>query len=222
MTIRMTIGRWVAVFALACVVMIIVLNGKPEFSNASRPPRGIASPVVALEVARNVDEVDAIVGDAPSPDREAMRIKQYLDFAFIASYSSLYVALALLLRSRWATLAAVCGVAAGVFDVAENLGILRILDLPLRQTTQAMVDAIRYPSLTKWTLAFVATAIFGAIFLKSRPWSWKIIGALNMAAAVLGLYGVIENSFLVWAGIPMLIGLAGLILVFVRPHPRSR
>ena len=66
--------------------MIVILNGKPDFSNASRPARGIANPVVALQLARNVDEVDDVIGDAPSPDREAMRFKQYLDFGFIALY----------------------------------------------------------------------------------------------------------------------------------------
>src|SRR5258708_25085519 len=97
---RVRSGRAVGWLALACVVMIVILNGNPKFTNASQPPRGIASPVVALEVARNVDEVDAILGEAPSPDREAMRIKQYIDFGFIASYAALYVALAVMFRTR--------------------------------------------------------------------------------------------------------------------------
>ena len=71
---------------------------------------GFASPVVALEVARNVNEVDSILGEAPSPDREAMRIKQYVDFGFIACYVSLYVALGDVFPvTRWRSRAAICG-----------------------------------------------------------------------------------------------------------------
>jgi hypothetical protein len=69
-------SRTVGWAALVCLVLIVMLRGAPEFSNASVPPRGIADPVVALQVARNAAEVDDILGEAPSPDREAMRIKQ--------------------------------------------------------------------------------------------------------------------------------------------------
>jgi len=202
--------------ALACVVMIVMLNGNPRFSNASRPPRGIADPTVALQMARNVNEVDAIVSEAPGPDREAMRIKQYIDFGFIASYAGLYLALALLFRSAAAITAALCGIAAGVFDVIENFAILRILDVRLRQTTQAMIDAIRHAGLTKWTLAFVATTIFGVLFLKSPRWSWRAIGACNLTAAALGFYGLYDNAFLVWAGLALGAGLMGTLAVFLR------
>jgi hypothetical protein len=198
------------------VAAIVVLNGNPQFTNASQPARGIASPVVALEVARNVEEVDAVVGDAPSPDREAMHIKQYIDFVFIAAYGSLYVALARMFRSRLAIAAMLCGLAAAFFDVIENLAILRVVDIPLRQTTQAMIDAIRYPSLVKWTLAFVASALFGALFWKSRRWSFRVIAALNFAAAAAGFYGLHDNSFLVWAGIALLAGLVVMIAALLR------
>jgi hypothetical protein len=202
--------------ALACVAINIILLGKPDFSNASQPPRNIPSPVVALEVARNVDEVDAILGEAPSPDREAMRIKQYIDFGFIACYAALYVALGMMFRSRLAVAAAVAGVAAAVFDVVENFAILRVIELPLLQTTQAMIDAIRYPSLAKWTLAFLATALFAALFLNRRRWTMRLIATLNFAAAAIGFYGIYDNAFLVWAGIPLLGGLIAMIAVFLR------
>ena len=52
-------------------------------------------PQLSLQFVRNLEDVDAILGDAPSPDREVMRIKQYIDFAFIASYASLFIALSL-------------------------------------------------------------------------------------------------------------------------------
>ena len=215
---RRSLIGWLAV---ACVALIAVLNGKPEFSNASVAPRGIPSSIVALEVARNVTEVDSILGEAPSPDRETMRIKQYIDFGFIACYVSLYVALAMFFRSSVAIVAAACGLAAGILDVVENVAILRLLDVRLRDTTQAMVDAIRHPSLAKWSLAFLATGLFGYVFLRSRlfqeskPWLSRAIGAANLAAAGLGIYGLFNNAFLVWAEVPMLAGLAGIIARFL-------
>jgi hypothetical protein len=215
---RSQVTGWLAV---ACVAMIAVLNSKPEFSNASLAPRGIPSPVVALEVGRSVTEVDSILGEAPSPDRETMRIKQYIDFGFIACYVSLYAVLATFFRSSVAIAAAACGVAAGVLDVFENIAILRILDVPLRDTTQAMVDAIRHPSLAKWALAFLANGLFGYVFLQSsrfqenKPWLSRAIGTANLMAAALGIYGLFDNAFLVWAGVPMLAGLAGIIARFL-------
>ncbi|MBZ5604521.1 MAG: hypothetical protein LAO79_19640 [Acidobacteriia bacterium] len=218
---RSRAAGWLAV---ASIAMIVILNGAPLFTNASRPPRGIASPIVAIEVARNVDEVDAILSDAPSPDREAMRIKQYLDFAFIACYAGLYIALARWFGQRLAVIAAICGLAAAVFDVVENFAILRILDLPLRAITQGMIDAIRYPSLAKWTLAFVASALFGVLFWKRQRRRFRFIALLNFAAAALGIFGLYDNSFLVWAGIPLAAGLLATIaafLLFRSPSPRA-
>ncbi len=221
MTSGQGLERCVGWLAVLSVAIIVILAGKPGFSNASRPPRGIANPVVALEVARNVDEVDAILGEAPSPDREAMRIKQYVDFGFIACYAGLYVALSLLFAKipwgRWlAVSAAVCGVAAAVFDVLENLAILRILDARLNLTTQAMIDSIRRPSLIKWTLVFVAIALLSSFFLASRKWTMRTVGGLYAVAAALGLYGVHNNAFLVWAGIPVLAGMIGIAALFFR------
>lgn len=205
--------------ALACLVAVVIVSGKPSFSNASLPPRGIADPVVALQVARNVKEVDAILGEAPGPDREAMRLKQYLDFPFIACYAALYIALTILFFSRTRILAAAagaCGIAAAVFDVRENVAILRIVDVPLARTSQAMVDAIRTAGLTKWTLAFAAAALFGALFLTARNKIWRAIGALDWIAAGLGFYGLFQNRFLLWGSVAIGAELVALTALFLR------
>ncbi len=203
--------KTIAALAAACVALIIILNGKPDFTNASRPPRGIANPVVALQMARNVNEVDAILSEAPSPDREAMRIKQYLDFVFIPCYAALFIALAWMFGTRAAKIAGACGVLAAVTDIFENLGILHVVNTPLAWTTQAMVDAIRVPSLIKWTLTWIALAIFAWLFLKGAGWLRRSIGTLDAIAAALGFVGLFDNAILVWAGVPMLVGLVGLV-----------
>lgn len=181
--------------------MSVLLAGKPYFTNASRPPRGIADPVIALQFARSVQDVDDILSDAPSLDREVMRIKQYIDFAFIASYAALFVTLSILLirEPGWlratgiASLITACATAA--FDVLENFAILRILDLPLRATTPSMVAAIRSSSFAKWTLASVTLALLSVYFWRRRK--LILIGALLALAAVIILYGLHDPRFLI-------------------------
>ena len=202
-------------FALASIALVVVLNGAPFFTNASKPPRGIASPLVAMEVVQNVDEVDAILSDAPSPDRETMRIKQYVDFFFIAAYAGLYISLARLIRTKTALFASFCGVFAAFFDIVENIGILRILDRPLRAASQGMIDAIRYPSLAKWALVFVASALLGKVFWNYRRVPMRIVAVLSFAAAGLGIIGIYDNSFLVWASLPLFGGIATMAIAFV-------
>jgi hypothetical protein len=216
--------RWTGILAVLNLAMIAVLLGRPYFSNASHPVRGISNPVLAMEVARNVAEVDAILSDAPSPDREVMRIKQYADFGFIAAYASLFVLMSMLLarENRMIAIAAgALGVIAAICDVIENLGILRIVDVDLSHTTQSMIDAIRYPSLVKWALASLALGLLAILLLRSPRIALRVIGVLNLIAAMLGLYGIYDNVSLGWSGLPMLGGFLGLAILYFRPLRRD-
>jgi hypothetical protein len=217
MSLQRTIG-YVAVLSLA---MIAILTGRPAFSNASRPVRGISNPILAMEVVRNLDEVDAVISDAPSPDREVMRIKQYADFGFIACYATLFVLISLLLMAEGraiAIAAAAMGVIAGICDVIENIGILRVVDTPLNRTTQAMIDAIRYPSLTKWALASLSIGLLAILLARSKSIGLRIAGVLDVLAALLGLYGLRDNAALQWTGLPMAGGLLVLAILYFRPR----
>jgi len=188
-----SLQRAVGIVAVANLAFIALLLGRPHFSNASRPVRGISNPVLAMEVARNVSEVDAILSDSPSPDREVMRIKQYADFGFIGAYAALYVLMSLLLIREGriiAISAAVLGVAAAIFDVIENLGILRIVNIDLSHTTQIMIDTIRYPSLIKWALVSLALGLLGVLALRTGRRGLQIVGARDVLAALRGLYGL--------------------------------
>lgn len=204
MSVRKT--RIVSGLALACLSLVVILNGKPDFSSASRPVRGISSPALAIEVARNVKEVDAILSEAPSADREAMRIKQYIDFAFIACCAGLFISLGGMFGSRLAIAGAAFGVAAAIADVIESFGILRILDVPLAATTQGMIDAIRRPGYVKWCCAWIALAIFAVLFWRSAGWLRKSTGIAFGAAAAIGIFGLFDNAFLLWAGAAMAMG----------------
>jgi hypothetical protein len=165
-----SLERAAALLAMLAVAALILLIGQPSFTNASKPRFG--DPMLGLQFARDVQDIDWILGDAPSPDREVMRVKQYVDFGFIACYVSLCAVLGAMAARKggWkkaaGIAAAICGFAAGVFDVMENRAILNVLDVPLRATTHAMIQAIRTPSTAKWILAGVTVVLLAASFIR--------------------------------------------------------
>jgi hypothetical protein len=165
-----SLGRMVVLLALMTTAAFVLLLGPPSFTNASKPRFG--DPMLALQFARDVQDVDWILGDAPSPDREVMRVKQYADFGFIACYTALALALGRLTARKggWKRIsgiaAGICGLAAGVFDILENRAILNLLDVPLRATTPAMLQAIRGPSTAKWILAGVTVVLITASLIR--------------------------------------------------------
>ena len=194
-----------------CLVFLVVLAGRPSFTNASLPVRGIADPVVALQMARDAADVEAIIGDAPSADREVMRIKQYVDFALIAGYLALALMIATaLIRTRHRRLALVIGaiaVLAALADVLENLGTLRVVNLPLSQLTPVTLDALRLASITKWNLLLSANTLLATITVARSEWVLRAAGLTGLSGAVLTAAGLFYNSILVWGGLLMILGL---------------
>jgi hypothetical protein len=165
------LGRAAVGFAAASLVVFLLLQGNPRFTNASQP-RGWMQPALAIQFARTVEEVDHILGDAPSADREVMRVKLYLDFVLIPSYVGLLVTWALMGMSKggWRRMAGVgaivCAAGAGGFDVVENLATLAIVDTPLRATTQPMIDLVTVTAQAKWTSAAVAIVLLVSRYVK--------------------------------------------------------
>ena len=192
-------------------MFLAVLAGRPSFTNASLPVRGVADPVVALQMARDAADVEAIMGDAPSADREVMRVKQYVDFALIAGYLALALMIAAALaRTRHRRLALVIGgiaVLAALADVLENLATLRVVNLTLSQLTPVMLDALRLASITKWNLLLSANTLLATITVARRPWYLRAAGVLGLAGAALTAGGLFYNSILVWGGLLMFLGL---------------
>jgi hypothetical protein len=206
------LDRLAAGFAALALVMLALMAGKPSFTNASRPPRGISDPAIALEVARSLGDVDLILGDAPSPDREVMRIKQYIDFVFILSLTGLFVTLALMRMRQggWGQLvglaAMICGVATAVFDLIEKRAILRILDVSLVQTTPAMLNSIRSAGAATWALSAVTLLLLSSSFRRSP------VGLFLVITAAMELYGLRDNRFLVWQVFPAAAALVGMLV----------
>jgi hypothetical protein len=206
-----TLPRIARGLAAYCVVFLIVLAGRPSFTNASLPVRGVADPVVALQMARTADEAEAILGDAPSADREVMRVKQYVDFALIAGYLALSLVIAAAFsRTRYRRVAFVLGVLvvlAALQDIRENLATLRIVDLKLSQLNPATLGALRFTSVTKWILLATAIVPFAIINATQPRWCLRIAGVLGLAGAALTVAGLFYNSILVWGGLVMFLGL---------------
>jgi len=210
-----------AALAVVTFLIFVLLQGKPYFTNASRPPRGIPDSEAAIQAVRSVEEVDDILGDAPSPDREVMRFKQRLDLAFMASHTGLLMILAIILSRQggWASVAAAAAIAiaaaAAVFNVMQDLAILAILDVPLVVTTPQMMNAIRRPSAAKWALAALALTLMAALLWQKGDWWSRLTGALLLLTAVLMAYGLHDNRFFFYqryAYATALIGIAGVYL----------
>jgi hypothetical protein len=165
-----SLHRFVILLAMLTVAAFILLMAQPSFTNASKPRFG--GPMLAIQFVRDVQDIDWILGEAPSTDREVMRVKQYVDFGFITCYAALCAALGTLAARKggWRLVAGIaagiCGVAAGVFDVLENRAILNLLDVPLRATTPAMIEAIRGPSIAKWILAGVTVVLLASSLIR--------------------------------------------------------
>jgi hypothetical protein len=161
---RAPLKRLALIAAVACVSCFILLRSEPKFSGSSAPQR-FSDPVLEVETVRDVEDLRLTLGDAPSADRETMRIKTKIDFAFIASYAAFFVALGIVLARHggWRRMAgvalAICAIAAAVFDVLENLAILAILDVRIAATTDTMLVAIRHPSTVKWSLIAICAVL---------------------------------------------------------------
>jgi hypothetical protein len=162
---RDPLQRLALLAALACGGCLSILAGPPYFSTASVPVRWTFDPGLEVQTVTDIEDLRRTLGDAPSQDRETMRLKVKIDFAFIAAYGTLLVALSLIAARSggWRRLigvaAALCAVAAGVFDVLENLAILDILDVPIPATTETMLAAIRQPSAAKWSLVALCAVL---------------------------------------------------------------
>ena len=166
---------------------------------ASGLPAGYTSPVLALELAANGSEIDAI--NRSEGGKAAAFIKKQVskDFGYIVIYVFFFSCLALLLIElgsywskylRWC--AVVCAVLAGVFDVIENLRMLKAVSTPVGSATDSLANSIRYPSLLKWALLFVFCLLVGLTLSKLGGWL-LIPGLAFLIAALLGLSGVTLN-----------------------------
>ncbi len=193
--------RGIGILGVLLVVIGLWMEFRPPRVKAVSPlPNGFTQPVLAMELAKTVADVEQIVGQqGNSVDQlKALRCNTKRDFALILTYMSLFLAMSMVLAQRefaWAPWLAVaaggCALAAAVADVIENLRILRVLDLPLTSMSDSMVYGIRQVSLLRWGL------IFATMLLLAPTFAFRTGGI-----SVLGL--IIGASFAVSAAIGFL------------------
>jgi hypothetical protein len=184
---------------------------------------GYTNPVLALELAANGAEIDAVNRSENGKVTAFIRRQTSKDFGYIVIYVVFLSCLALLLIElgfEWTKSlgwgAVVCAVLAGVFDVIENLGMLQATATPAGAATDSLANSIRYPSLVKWSLLFFFCLLVG--FSLSRLGGWLLIpGLAFLIAAVLGLTGVTLNllrpkSYWMFSAA---VGFWGLAIIFI-------
>ena len=200
--------------AMAVVGLVIGLQLKRHYPFQRNFHDKIDSPVLTLELSTDVHDLNQVLhtenpGQA-KPDTDAgkaiacLRTNTYEDFFFIPLYTAFLWAFAVLFATgthrrhviyRWAITAIVILMAA--FDCAENVGILRGLDAS--SLSDAMAQAISWPSRCKWGLFAVALLFTGWILVRSSTLLYSLPTRRLLALA----YGA--------TGILMLIGL-------LKPH----
>jgi hypothetical protein len=162
-------------------------------------------------MARDADEVEAILGEAPSADREVMRVKQYVDFALIAGYCSLAVLIATALKRSGRTWIApmlnFLVIVAVSLDVRENLATLRVVNLNLNQLTPAMLASLRFTSIAKWIALTAAVTLLATVAVARRHWYPRAAGFLSLGGAAISVAGLFYNALLAWGGLLMFLGL---------------
>lgn len=209
-------------FAVACIAVAVLLLGNPSFSNASLPVNGITDPVIAIQTARSIKDIDYVLGESPSPDREVMRIKERIGIGFAIAYGGLLLTLSLgLLRSGGigrvlAPAAMVTSLGAAGFNIASNLAVLRLLDVNLFGTTSAMVNSIRSPAFVAWALAALALLFLSVYFFRTPRVLARITGALFVITGLMQMYGLRDGQFLVLASAPAAVAL---VLIAARLLP---
>jgi len=231
-----TIVRISAVVAVIVLTVGVCMFLAADFQHESFP-RGFNSPVLAMQMAQSMEEVNAIVGEPGHSDRAQMRSQQRMDFLFILAYWSEFLLMSILLWRRsfsgaryLAALAGLIATLAAGFDVWENVGILRVLSASATSANDTLVQVVRFTAIVKWLLLFVAMVLLSRVFLGREGMDapdditdriFFLPGLFFLVTGVVGLTGLVWwNALLNYVAIPMLFGLCALVVALFWNPPR--
>jgi hypothetical protein len=191
-------------------------------------PCGFKSPVVAMQMARSMQEVERIVGES---GHSRMRRLQYADFLFIGAYWLLFVVMGISLWQKGFLLAQLLGALVAIFattaalsDLVENTAALRVLRAPTTPSNDHLVRAVSNAAAWKWHMFSTTMLLLGFSLMLSaddRTVADTIIvlaGLLSLATGVLGLIGIqrrdatLEKT--VWTIVPGLLLLICALICF--------
>lgn len=209
-----------AVGVAAAVVLVVALFMEfwpPRFERIGDKreplPGGFGGHVLAMEFVRDGAEVEKIVGPPGHANRATMRRKIRIDFIWVVCYSALFVLVGVLLGARQfhasgylACVAVVCALSAAGFDVVENRGMLRALELTKEEATAEALRGIREAALLKWALSYVAMGLLAVTFF-GRGRGVSLVGYCFAAAAFVGFAGLWHNPVIGLSVPPLALGL---------------
>ena len=161
------------------------------------------NPGLALELADSIEFVDKVLGKAGTKtgddNRKAARKFQQLDFVFIIFYVLFFIA-APLAHSGWSRgviVVIVLAVLTGIFDVVEDVQILRMLEPVEGSSARAFGK-------TKWFFYFATLGAEGALLwfgLTTNEMRFRVVEALAIALVAIALGGIIASLKGSFAGI---------------------
>lgn len=194
----MTSWRWALVLSLvlaAASIVFVILFGSPPGPGSAPMSAGFRSPVMALELAKSVDDLAFLQGDAAAELRAHLVRVQQLDWGFPLAYAGMAAAFFAGLGLRggklnglaWAALAvALFAIPA---DYMENRVINRVLaDLAIGADPSERLDALQAHTWMKWG----AIGLYGAL-MAALMWV--------RGHRLLALPGVLVAASVVWAAL---------------------
>jgi hypothetical protein len=185
---------FIRIYAPLAGCLLLLVTVQSFIQPVKNLPRGFRKKALALELVQDTDEVSQILKVYKPED--IRRDLKFDTFAFIPLYVLLFLSLGFWFKGRelpaasaFALAIGICIVAAGLFDVLENLRQCAILE----NLDQSGVDRIRQAALAKWFLLFLTTAILSIPFLWRGNWV-VMLGLLYLATAIVGCIGVFFES----------------------------
>jgi hypothetical protein len=183
--------RAAAAAVLMIAWIIVMVRVPPKYPFPSVFHHDVASPILALEISRNADDIEAVLQRADPQAKQAVdfeRVSNQLDLIFIPLYAFFFWALARVFTARTRLLTLLI-LGTALFDYAEDWLIFRALD--------GENPPIFIPSLAKWGLLGAVLLGTGIILLRSRSpvYSLATKQLLAIAYFILGLLLLISVAF---------------------------
>lgn len=158
------------------------------------------APIIAFELARSADDLEAIFGSGPPWDSCRALVVEQMDainlvdvLVYIPAYGVFMAFFFLGMRARHAALATLglrVAVVAVLGDFTENACLMSLT--PVLDPSSAWFALLPWATGVKWLGLGIAAAIAAAIYVKSAgARAWNIVAALMCAAAFFGTVAAI-------------------------------
>jgi hypothetical protein len=164
-----------------CIIAFSIVLLRVQPNSMGELPRGMVTPVLAIELARTPDEIEKTFGAAGSTEREEWRIRMVratlIDFGLLVAYGTFLAGVALELArggSRAARAGVILAPLAACADIAENSQLLTIF-ANLGANYDGALGLLAPFTCAKWLA-------LGGYFAAIAPGTWKGGGVLRVAS----------------------------------------